>query len=108
MERGLASGFHEEEASKRSSTYYPQLITDQKIYNEPLERKELMTITIDLGNGRMENIVVMERDDPMELAQRFALKHGLNERLQNLLALQIQNNVDSLVNEGQFEEYQFA
>jgi hypothetical protein len=47
----------------------------------PSHRAEILTITIDLGNGNSENIVVLEGDDPYDLAHAFGLKHGLNERL---------------------------
>lgn len=36
--------------------------------SEPLQ-PELLTITIDLGNGNQENIVVFEGDSPLDLAQ---------------------------------------
>jgi hypothetical protein len=35
----------------------------------------------------------------MDLASEFSLRHGLNERLRNLLAVQIQNNIDQVMQE---------
>ena len=31
--------------------------------------KEIMTITIEIGNGKQAHILIRENDDPMELAQ---------------------------------------
>ncbi len=53
---------------------------------EDAERKEVLTITIDLGNGNSENIVVLEGDDPHDLAVQFVLRHQLNMKLKDLLA----------------------
>ena len=47
---------------------------------------ELLTITIDIGNGQHENIEVFEGDNPYDLAKQFALKHNLDLRLTDLLA----------------------
>jgi len=41
--------------------------------------KELMTITIEIGDGQNENILIREGDSPRELAKKFALKYGIGE-----------------------------
>ena len=48
--------------------------------------KEVLTITIEIGNGQSENIIIHEGDDPRELARQFARKHGIGEQLTDLLA----------------------
>jgi hypothetical protein len=53
-----------------------------------------LTITIDIGGGQQENIEVFEGDEPYELARQFALKHNLNVQLTDLLASQIQSNIE--------------
>ena len=58
---------------------------------------ELLTITIDIGNGKQENIQVFEGDDPYTLAKDFAQKHGLDLRLTELLASQIQSNIEQVI-----------
>jgi hypothetical protein len=60
-------------------------------------RPELLTITIDIGGGQQENIEVFEGDDPYELARQFAEKHGLNVQLTELLASQIQSNIEQVM-----------
>lgn len=57
-------------------------------------KTELLTITIDIGGGQQENIEVFEGDEPYELARQFALKHNLNVQLTDLLASQIQSNIE--------------
>ncbi len=54
----------------------------------------MLTITIDIGGGQQENIEVFEGDDPYDLARQFAEKHGLNGQLTELLASQIQSNIE--------------
>ena len=58
---------------------------------------ELLTITIDIGNGKQENIQVFEGDDPYTLAREFAVKHRLDMRLTELLASQIQSNIEQVI-----------
>jgi len=41
--------------------------------------KELLTITIEIGDGHNENIYINEGDSPRALAVNFAKRHGINE-----------------------------
>jgi hypothetical protein len=63
-------------------------------------QQELLTITIDIGNGMQENIQVFEGDNPYDLARDFAHRHSLDLRLTDLLASQIQNNIDQVILQG--------
>lgn len=38
-------------------------------------RRELLTLTIEIGDGQNETILIYEGDDPNQLANAFALKH---------------------------------
>ena len=58
------------------------------------EEKELLTITVEIGNGRQENILIRQNDDPFELATKFAQEHGVSNQLRDLLANQIRLNVE--------------
>ena len=44
-----------------------------------------MKICIDIGNGQYDYIKVRWGDSPSHLATEFAAKHGLTEKLQDLL-----------------------
>ena len=53
------------------------------------ERREILTITVDIGSadGETANILIREGDDPKVLAEEFAVRHGImNEQLKELLA----------------------
>jgi hypothetical protein len=65
---------------------------------------ELLTITIDIGGGQQENIQVFEGDDPADLARAFAVKHNLDPKLTDLLAAQIQSNIDQVLSAAKYEE----
>ena len=41
-------------------------------------RKQLLTITIEIGNGQNENILIREGDSPRDIAHEFAKKHGIS------------------------------
>ena len=44
-----------------------------------LGQNELLTITIEIGTGENETIIVKEGDHPQDLAREFAAKHGISE-----------------------------
>ncbi len=50
------------------------------------QRKQLLTLTIEIAEGQNETILIMEGDDPNLLASDFCLKHGLDTDLEQLLA----------------------
>lgn len=60
----------------------------------PVNQAELLTITIDIGFGKQENIVVYANDDPNDLASDFAIRNGLNDKIKELLAIKIQSHID--------------
>lgn len=53
-----------------------------------------MTITIEIGDGQNENILIHEKDSPRDLAKKFAIKYGIGEQLTGLLAEQIRLNIE--------------
>jgi hypothetical protein len=63
---------------------------------------------VDIGSadGETANILIREGDDPVQLAEDFAKKHGImSEQLKELLAEQIKLNVEAVLVEEE-EEYQ--
>jgi hypothetical protein len=63
---------------------------------------------VDIGSpdGETANILIREGDDPAQLAEDFANKHGImSEQLKELLAEQIKLNVEAVLVEEE-EEYQ--
>lgn len=54
--------------------------------------REVLVMTVEIGDGRQDTIKIMENDDPEILAQEFARKHDLDHSLQKNLAMLIQQN----------------
>lgn len=61
--------------------------------------REILVMTVDVGKGQKEDITVREEDEPSELARNFALKHKLDQELEEALAQQIEHNIDLLIQE---------
>ena len=40
-------------------------------------KKEILTLTIEIGEGRNDNILVFDGDNPYQLANEFAAKHQI-------------------------------
>lgn len=57
----------------------------------------MLTITVDIGNGQQENILIRENDDPHQLATDFAMVHGIDQQLRDLLSEQIRANMESVI-----------
>ena len=58
-------------------------------------RQEKLIITIDIGDGRRDEIIVREYDNPRSLAEAFCQKHHLNELACKALIEQIESNVEA-------------
>lgn len=58
--------------------------------------REVLVMTVDLGKGLKDRLVVREQDRPQELAAAFCRKHGLNERLCQALATNIEANLNQM------------
>ena len=52
----------------------------------PAQRRELLTITVEIGNGESAPILIREGDDPKELAREFCYVHDVGVELEDLLA----------------------
>ena len=62
----------------------------------PEQRNEILTLTIEIGEGRNENILICEGDDPYQLAVEFDAKHQIGPQLRDLLAEQIRQNIQQV------------
>jgi len=57
--------------------------------NEQVEspnNRELLTITVEIGNGETAPILIREGDNPYELAAEFCYNYGVGDELLDLLA----------------------
>ena len=55
---------------------------------------EVLVITIDIGDGRKDDLTVREDDDPSVLAEEFCRKHRLGEDAKRALIVQIRQNLE--------------
>ena len=56
-------------------------------------------MTIEIEEGRLDQIVVHENESAMSLARKFWQKHGLHKKLQGALAARIERNIDDVINQ---------
>lgn len=69
------------------------------------ERKELMTIIVEIGKGDEENIVIYDGDRAEDVAKDFATRHGLNQALEKKLCANIGQNIErTLAEDGPVPE----
>lgn len=61
--------------------------------------KELLIMTIEIGDGNRDTLRVFEDDDPYELAQRFCQIHQLNPQIVEPLAHNIYANIEKVLEE---------
>ena len=59
--------------------------------------RQILVLTIDIGNGRNDILVVHEHDDPGLLATEFSNKYGLDSKLQRNLTTMIQENIKEVL-----------
>ena len=62
-------------------------------------RKQLLIITIDIGEGKKEQIFIHENDDPTELALNFCQKNNLTNKIVPVLVKNINDNLQSVLKE---------
>ncbi|OMJ92934.1 hypothetical protein SteCoe_4144 [Stentor coeruleus] len=65
--------------------------------------RELLVMTVEIGDGRQDVIAIHENDDPSDLARIFAEKHGLDNSLMQSLISLIQENKDIIRKKEQGE-----
>ena len=60
---------------------------------------EVLIMTIDIGDGRKDDLLVREDDDPKVLADNFCNKHSLGSEVKKALIEQIEHNLEQRVEE---------
>lgn len=66
--------------------------------------KEVLVMTIDIGDGRQDTISIQENDDPIDLARNFSAKHHLDYEMQETLLNHIIENIQSSLRSPKNEE----
>ncbi|CAG9313240.1 unnamed protein product [Blepharisma stoltei] len=63
------------------------------------DKHEILIMTIDIGDGRSDDLTVHEGDKPEILAEQFCLKHNLGADVEEALKEQIEYNISLIVEE---------
>lgn len=63
------------------------------------QQQELLTITVEIGNGEKENIVVLTTDTPEDVADRFWGKYDMTDELRDIFVEQIAHNIEHVKRE---------
>ena len=66
--------------------------------------KELLTITVEIGNGQRENIIIFENDDAQNVSDTFWNKHNINDELKEIFTNQIAENIIQVKEEIALEQ----
>jgi len=61
--------------------------------------REILVISVDIGDGRTGEMNIYEFDVPRKLAKDFCAKYELPEDVQDLLTSHIVENIDALIKE---------
>jgi len=71
--------------------------SEPKIDSEsPLENDVILTITIDIGNGKVEKLIVKPTDDIDYIVNSFSAQNSLNDYQKEQLYSKIKENIDEL------------
>ena len=87
------SAYFQDEKSKLSA---PTIQQNGRLDQSLESKKEILTLTIEIGEGQNDNILIHEGDNPQELADAFANKHNIGLQLKELLAEQIRQNIQQV------------
>jgi hypothetical protein len=62
-------------------------------------RREILTISVEISEAQTADILIREGDDPLVLAADFARLHGISNELRELLAEQVQEKLQTFLEE---------
>ena len=92
------------DSQKEGLTYYGEklatpIIEEIGCESRTDDREELITIIVEIGDGREETIIVYTGDNAGDLAETFATKHNLSETMKAKLRENIQLNMNQILEE---------
>lgn len=77
----------------------PPALQTEKISSLSPKKKEILVMTLDIGNGKLENIKLNENDDPSKTAWDFCTRHGFGKEVYEYLSLNIAQNLGLAIRE---------
>lgn len=90
---------------------YPQSNRERYFTNQDLptqEDRELLTITVEIGNGEQENIVILNNDTAEDVAERFCDKYDMNDELRSIFTEQIAQNIEQAKQELEYQNMEYS
>ena len=97
-----------EESSRRTDVNDRYSSPKNKSFSNKDGGKELLTITVEIGNGQKENIVIYENDDAQEISDAFWERHSISDELKVIFGNQIAENIIQVKNEIAKEHQRLA
>lgn len=82
-----------------------------KRFNAPSSKAVILAMTVEIGDGRQDIIEIAEDDEPDMLAKLFCKKHNLPRDFIDVLASQIEANIDKTLEDDyslEAEDWTFA
>jgi len=110
MPQGIYEEREIEENNYENPMDYQQINREKYFSNQdlnPPEKQELLTITVEIGNGEQENIIILNDDTAQKVAERFCDKYDMNEDLKILFTEQIAQNMEQAKKEMDSEIEKF-
>ena len=108
---GISDDLHWVLEDYKGNSEFDNQNSSASIQSNKIDRgKELLTITVEIGNGQKEKIIIFENDDPQKISEEFCLRHEISEDLQEIFINQINENINQVKEEIAQEEanLQFA
>lgn len=105
------TGGYEENKLEQNHRNYAQSNRERYFTNQEIptsETKELLTITVEIGNGEQENIVILQDDTAEEVADRFCNKYDMNDELRSVFTEQIAQNIEQAKQEMGLEDNMYS
>jgi len=102
---GISDDLHWVLEDYKGNSEFDNQNSSASIQSNKIDRgKELLTITVEIGNGQKEKIIIFENDDPQKISEEFCLKHEISEDLQEIFINQINENINQVKEEIAQEE----
>ena len=57
---------------------------------------EILQISIDVGSGQVDKLIIRDNDSPTELAFNFCRKHNLAPQMQGILSEQFRQKIEAV------------
>jgi len=94
----------EEIGNSLDATNLTGSVMDEELSERSLKKnyeagREILIMTIDIGNGQTDELLVHEEDEPEAIARFFCIKHSLGPKVKEAIQKQIEYNIERILND---------